>query len=225
MQAATPAKQSAAIPRWRRRKEARHSEILAAALGTFVERGFAATKLEEVARRAGVTKGTMYLYFESKSALFKAVVRESLVPVLALGEQTIDEHRGSSGELIRKLLVRWWETVGETDMSGLLKLAVAEASNFPDIAEFYYSEVVQRGNQLMARAIRRGIESGEFRAVDASLAVRACIAPALQAALWKHSWARCSPEPLDARAFIELHVDLFLRGIANPEFEGESRIV
>src|SRR6186997_3126741 len=91
------------LPRWQRRKEARPAEIIAAALDVFVERGFAATKLEEVARRAGVTKGTVYLYFESKEALFKAVVRETIVPIFVRGEQMVAEHRGSAGVLLGQL--------------------------------------------------------------------------------------------------------------------------
>ncbi len=217
---ATAHRQVAPLPRWRRRKEARPAEILAAALDVFVEHGFAAAKLEDVARRAGVTKGTMYLYYASKVALFKAVVRESLVPVLAMGEQMIEEHQGTAGELIRRLVVGWWEAVGETRMSGLLKLAMAEAVNFPEISEFYYAEVVQRSHRLMARAIRLGIERGEFRPVDVSVAVRVAVAPTLLAAMWKHSWGRCTGESIDPRALIDTHLDLFLRGITNPELVG-----
>src|SRR6187549_559455 len=131
-----------ALPRWQRRKEARPAEIVAAALDVFVERGFAATKLEEVARRAGVTKGTVYLYFESKEALFKAVVRETIVPIFARGEQMVAEHQGSSADLLTQLMRKWWERIGETSLSGIPKLMMAEAGNFPALARFYYDEVI-----------------------------------------------------------------------------------
>ena len=93
-----------ALPRWQRRKEARPAEIVAAALEVFVERGFATTKLEEVARRAGVTKGTVYLYFQNKEALFKAVVRETIVLIFARGEQMVAEHHGSAADLLEQLI-------------------------------------------------------------------------------------------------------------------------
>ena len=91
-------------PRWQRRKEDRPAEIVAAALDEFVERGFAATRLEAVARRAGVTKGTLYLYFDSKEDLFKAVVRETIVPVIAQGEALAQAHTGSARDLFEKLV-------------------------------------------------------------------------------------------------------------------------
>src|SRR5262252_8704646 len=101
-------------PRWERRKDARPAELLAAALDLFVERGYAATRLDDVARRAGVSKGTVYLYFSSKEELFKAVVREGLVPLLERGEKMVAEHRGSIATLIDQLVRGWWEAVGHT---------------------------------------------------------------------------------------------------------------
>src|SRR5882672_2570528 len=118
--AVTPSKRQRK-PRWKRRKDARPGEIVAAALEVFVERGFAATKLADVARRAGVTKGTVYLYFESKEALFKAVVRETIVPIFARGEQLVAEYRGSAANLFGELVRKWWELIGETSLSGIPK--------------------------------------------------------------------------------------------------------
>src|SRR6266446_5005945 len=110
-------------PRWRRRKDARPEEIISAALEVFADRGFAATKLEDVARRAGVTKGTIYLYFENKEALFKSFP-------------------GSARELFERLVREYWRLVGETSLVGIPKLMMAEANNFPELARFYYEEVV-----------------------------------------------------------------------------------
>src|SRR5205809_93345 len=118
--AVTPSKRQPK-PRWKRRKDARPGEIVAAALEVFGERGFAATKLDDVARKAGVTKGTVYLYFESKEALFKAIVRETIVPALATGERLVAEHRGSAADLLRRLIRGWWEAIGETQASGIPK--------------------------------------------------------------------------------------------------------
>jgi AcrR family transcriptional regulator len=202
-------------PRWQRRKEARPAEIVAAALSVFVERGFAATKLDEVARRAGVTKGTVYLYFTSKDALFKAVVRETIVPCIAQGEALAKAHTGPARELFVKLVHAWWKLIGETELSGIPKLMMAEAVNFPDLARFYYDEVVTRGHGLVASVLERGIASGEFRAVEVPLVVRLVMAPLLHAAQWRYSFALCTREPFDVARYVDTHIDLFLNGIAN----------
>lgn len=209
-----------ARPRWHRRKEARPAEITAAALDLFVERGFNATRLEDVARRAGVTKGTLYLYFPNKAELFKAAVRESLVPVLELGERLVSQHRGSARDLIESLIRGWWEHVGRTNVSGIPKLVMAEAGNFPELANFYHDEITQRGRELVRRALRMGIERGEFRNVPVEETARLAFAPVLFAVLWKHSFAPCERRPMDPEALLDAHVDVFLRGIAaHPETE------
>jgi AcrR family transcriptional regulator len=209
-----PTSKRKARPRWQRRKEARPAEIVSAALAVFVERGFATTKLEEVARRAGVTKGTVYLYFESKEALFKAMVRETIVPIFALGEQMVAEHHGSSADLLAQLMRKWWERIGETSLSGIPKLMMAEAGNFPVLARFYYDEVVSRGHRLMASVLERGIKSGEFRPLDVKVTVKLAMAPLVHAANWRHSFALCTPEGLDIVTYLDHHIRIFLRGIA-----------
>jgi AcrR family transcriptional regulator len=202
------------VPRWQRRKAARPAEIVAAALEVFVERGFATTKLEEVARRAGVTKGTVYLYFENKEALFKAVVRQTIVPIFALGEEMVAAHRGSAADLFSQLVRKWWELIGETNLSGIPKLMMAEAVNFPVLARFYYDEVITRGHRLMASVVELGIKNGEFRRLDVKLAVKLAMAPLLHVANWRHSFALCTPDGLDVARYIDHHIDIFLRGIA-----------
>src|ERR1700712_4520950 len=116
-------------PRWERRKDARPQELLAAALGQFVERGFAATRLEDVARCAGVSKGTLYLYFANKEELFKAVVREHIVHAIGEAEQEVAGSSGSSADLLRGILMNWWEQLGATELAGITKLMMAEANN------------------------------------------------------------------------------------------------
>jgi len=201
-------------PRWQRRKEARPGEIVAAALQVFVERGFRAAKLTEVARRAGVTKGTLYLYFASKEALFKEMVRQTIVPAIATGEQTVSAHTGSAADLFKEITHGWWQRVGETQLSGIPKLMMAEAGNFPELARFYYEEVVKRGHRLMASVLERGIASGEFRPLDVDVGVRLALAPLLHAANWRHSWALCTRDGFDVPRYLDQHVDIFLRGIA-----------
>ena len=203
-----------AAPRWQRRKEARPGEIVAAALEVFVERGFAATKLADVARRAGVTKGTVYLYFDSKEALFKAVVRETLLPVIEQGEAVAQAFTGSARELFARLARDYWRLIGETRLAGIPKLMMAEAANFPELARFYYEEVVRRGQRLMASVLERGIANGEFRPVHVPSAVRLAMAPLLHAAQWSFSFALCIREGFDIAKYLDSHIDIFLRGIA-----------
>jgi AcrR family transcriptional regulator len=202
-------------PRWQRRKGARPAEIVAAALAVFVERGFAATRLADVARRAGVTKGTLYLYFESKEALFKAVVRETIVPCIAEGERLAETHTGPARELFIRLVHGWWKLIGETSLSGIPKLMLAEAVNFPELARFYSDEVVRRGQRLIGSVLERGIRSGEFRPIDVAIAARLVMAPLLHALHWRHSFGLCGAEPLDAQRFVDAHIDIFLHGISN----------
>src|SRR2546422_6941055 len=137
-------------PRWRRRKNARPEEIITAALEVFADRGFAATKVEDVARKAGVTKGTIYLYFENKDALFKALIRETIVPVIAQGEALAQSFTGSARELFERLVREYWRLVGETAPAGIPKLMMAETAPFPELARFYHYEVVTRGHRLLA---------------------------------------------------------------------------
>src|SRR5438094_4836764 len=153
--AVTPSKRQPK-PRWKRRKDARPGEIVAAALEVFGERGFAATKLADVARRAGVTKGTVYLYFDSKEALFKAVVRETIVPVIAQGEALARSFTGSARELLERLVREYWRLVGETALAGIPQLMLAEAAAFPELTRFYYDEVVTRGHRRTGALVARG---------------------------------------------------------------------
>jgi AcrR family transcriptional regulator len=208
----------ASAPRWRRRKEARPGEILQAALETFVERGFAASRLEEVARRAGVTRGTMYLYFPSKQALFEAVVRRSMIPGIERAEQLASEFEGDSADLLERLVRDWWERVGNSPtLGGLPKLVMAEAANFPDIARFYHSHVVRRGQAVLQHAVKRGIERGEFDpGVDPAIIARLAVAPLLIATQWCHSFGPVVGEIMDSNAILDTHLRILRRALRAP---------
>src|SRR5216117_2963886 len=203
-----------ARPRWQRRKAARPAEIVTAALEVFVERGFAAARLEEVARRAGVTKGTVYLYFKNKEALFKAVVRETIVPVIAKGEAMAQAFTGSARELVERLVREYWRLVGETELAGIPKLMMAEAATFPQLTRFYYEEVVTRGHRLMAGVIERGIKSGEFRPVNVMVAAKLAMSPLMHAVIARKAFAACMPEGFDVASYLDTHIDLYLHGIS-----------
>lgn len=203
-------------PRWERRKDARPQELLAAALDLFVERGFASTRLEDVAKRAGVSKGTLYLYFENKEDLFKAVVRNSIVPAIGEAEMSIAGFEGHSGELLRRLIHSWWQRIGATKASGIVKLVMAEAGNFPELAQFYQDEVVARGTSVFRRVLERAIERGEFRPVDVGQMTQVLVAPMLMLITWKHSVAPCERSELDPRAFLDTFLDVALNGLLPP---------
>jgi AcrR family transcriptional regulator len=203
-------------PRWQRRKDARPEEIVAAALEEFVERGFAATRLDDVARRAGVTKGTVYLYFESKEALFRAVIRQTIVPVIAQGEAIAQTFEGSARDLLERLIREYWRLVYETSLAGIPKLMMAEAANFPQLARFYYDEVVTRGHRLLAGVIERGITNGEFRPVDLRAATKLALSPLMHAIVAQRAFAACMPEGFDVRTYLDTHIELYLHGIAKP---------
>jgi len=205
----------------RRRKEARPSELLAAALDLFVEKGFAATRLEDVATRASVSKGTLYLYYENKEALFKAVIREGIVPVIAEGEAIAAKHAGCSFELLEKLLDNWWSKIGQTAYAGIPKLIVAEARNFPEVANFYYENVISRGRALVGFALQRGMASGEFRSLDVETTIDVLIAPILMLLIWRHSMSCCQGIESNPQLYLQIHMDLLRHGLRKMEKESQ----
>lgn len=208
-------KQVVATPQRQRRKQARPAELLAAALDHFVERGFAATKLDDVAAQAGVSKGTLYLYFGGKEALFKAVIEQGILPVMAQGEAMLAQHDGDARSLLQGLLLRWWELVGATRLGGIPKLMISEAGNFPEVAQYYYEHVIVRGRNLLRQVLERGIASGEFRTVDIESAIDVIFAPLLMLTVWKHSLAPCGCGRQDPETYLRTHLDLLLNGLEN----------
>ena len=148
---------------WERRKEHRPGELLDAALEVFVARGYAAARLDDVAARAGVSKGTLYLYYAGKEDLFKAVVRVNIVPVIEQFRQRIEQATGSNEELLTNVLTDWWHCFSQPHIGGIIKLIIAEASNFPEIARFFHEEVASIGHGVIRQLIQRGVERQEFR--------------------------------------------------------------
>ena len=198
----------------RRRKEARPQELLAAALELFVEKGFAATRIEQVAVRAGVSKGTLYLYFSSKEELLKAVISHYLSARIAEGAAQAALHAGSAADLLRGILVDWWGQLYASPASGVFKLVITEVRNFPEIGEFYARHVIEPAHQLISGVVRQGIARGEFRAVDVDHAVHSLVLPLVMICLHRHSLGACPGEwHLDGSAFIAQHVHLVLDGL------------
>jgi AcrR family transcriptional regulator len=195
-----------------RRKEARPGEIVEAALRLFAERGFAATKLEDVASAAGIGKGTIYLYFSTKEDLFRAVVRLAVLPNLEAAVALAADPERSAADTLRLLAERFLEVL-DSDLTAIPKLIVAEAGNFPALAQFYADEVAHKGMALIRGVLSRGVERGEFRPVDLDGALPLFSAPFLLLALWKHSLGRHTDIKFNARAVIATHLDVLLRGL------------
>ncbi|HUO87703.1 MAG TPA: TetR/AcrR family transcriptional regulator [Rhizomicrobium sp.] len=200
--------------RWTRRKRARPGEILDAALKVFAERGFAAARMEDIARQAGVTKGTIYLYFESKEAVFKSLVREAVGKTIGDVTADIAMDDGSVRSLLRRVLLTVARMLLETDKVALPKIVIAESANFPWLAEFYRYEVIDRGLALLTSLIERGVAGGEFRALPVQHVARLCMAPVLLGAIWRMTFAHLDREPYDYKAMIDVHLDVLLRGLA-----------
>ncbi|MFA6016049.1 MAG: TetR/AcrR family transcriptional regulator [Gallionellaceae bacterium] len=205
------------VPSRRRRKEARPAELLAAALDLFVERGFSATKLDDVAARAGVSKGTLYLYFTSKEELFKAVIQQGILPVLDKGEEMLAQHDGDAASLLEAMLMRWWELFGATDLAGIPKLMISEAGNFPEVAQYYYENVIVRGRGLIRQVIERGIETKQFNVGDIESTIDVILAPQMMLTIWRYSLTPCDCAKQDPETYLRTHIDLLLNGLRATE--------
>jgi TetR/AcrR family transcriptional regulator len=199
-----------------RRKEARPGELLDAALDLFVEKGFAATRAEEVAVRAGVSKGTLFLYFQSKEELFKAVVRENISGRFPEWNAEFEAFEGDSAAMLTYCMNTWWERVGATKASGITKLMMSEAKNFPDLAAFYQQEVIQPGQALIRRILQRGMDRGEFRQLDLDYAVYSVVAPMIYLVLAKHSMNVCMRDDqlIEPEKYIAAQLAVLLYGMS-----------
>ncbi len=199
-----------------RRKEARPGELLQAALELFVEKGYAATRAEEVAHRAGVSKGTLFLYFGSKEELFKAVVRDSIASRFPVWNTELETSQVSTADLLRHCMQQWWERVGSTKAAGISKLMMSEATNFPELAEFYRAEVIEPGHSLIRKILQRGVARGEFRPVDPDYGIYLVLAPLMFLTMWQHSFGAClhMQKPIEPVAYINAQIDNILHGLS-----------
>ncbi len=185
---------------------------MAAGLKLFSGRGFAATRLEDVAEAAGVSKATIYLYFDSKAELFKAIVREIASPRLGAIESLIDGYQGSTVELLTGLHRTLRDVVGVPEIGAIIKIVLSEAGNFPDIAGFYRDEIAFRGLRNVARIIQRGIDRGEFRPCDPLTTAQSVIFPIIMNRLIQEVFG---PMPeTDPQKFLPNHFEFILRGLA-----------
>jgi AcrR family transcriptional regulator len=171
-------------PRWRRLPEERPKQIIEAALEVFAERGLSQARLDDIAKRAGVSKGTIYLYFPNKEELFREVVRSTVVARLERAEQVVALAEGSSREVLTQVLQTMWEFLHTPTFAAIFRLVTAELNDFPDLAAFYAQEVIKRGQRLISGVVARGMDAGEFRRTDPSVAARILTSTFLVHGLW-----------------------------------------
>lgn len=204
---------SIAQPRWQRRPEARPDEILDAAQKVFGESGFARAKLDDVARLAGVSKGTLYLYFDSKETLFREVVRAKIVALLAESEALVNAHSGSCRDLLVQLITGMFHSMRDQEIVKISRVAQAEFASFPELAQFYFHEVIVRARRLVAQVLQRGIEVGEFRSIPHGFGARALPSLLVHSAQVQ-SWFRpLDPQALSDDETLEGMIDFCLHGV------------
>jgi len=206
--------QSTTSLRWKRRKEARPAELLDAAMSVFAEKGFAAARLDDIAARAGVSKGTIYLYYSSKEDMLRALIKA--IPVARVGgiAKLAEADTGPADQTLRKVLQLIGAALRDPVLIQFPRLIIGEGGNFPWIADTYRKEVISLGIATLSGIISKGIAQQRFRAVDPKNAAFGAIAPMLFAAIWRTTFERFDDAPLDAQAFIDQHIETFVRGLA-----------
>jgi AcrR family transcriptional regulator len=200
---------SVAEPPPRRRKDARPAEIVAAALAEFGARGFAAARMDDIARRAGAAKGTLFRYFPSKEALFEAAIASRVSPVFETLSALVEAHQGPVMPLFEMALTRMYAEIEGGELPVIIRIIVAEGHRFPAIVEAYHRGSIQRGQQLLRAIVARGVASGEFRASAVTDLPMVLMAPALMRAVWGMTFDALQPVP--AQKFREAHLAL-IRG-------------
>jgi len=197
----------------KRRPEARPQEILAAALTLFSERGFAATRLEDVAALAGLSKAAIYLYFPDKAALLRAIVEEAVSANLDAVRSVPPVHHGPVAPFIATFLETMASRLNTSQLPDVIKLVIAESRAHPAIGRLYLDANIGRAVPILQSLIERGIVRGEFRSVDPALTARCIVGPMVLGALWRSVFEPIGGEPLDIAALARQHADLILNGL------------
>lgn len=199
--------------RWQRRSEDRPREICKAALGVFAEKGFAAAKLDEIARRAGVSKGTLYLYFTDKADLFRAVVRSAIAPNVRAVTDTVLASEAPFPDIVRGLLARFAEVAERQPIGSVAKIVVGESRNFPELARVWHDEVASKALSAIAARIELAQKAGEVRAGDPRLFAFGIVGPMVMGALWQATLAPAGGKPLDLTELAKQHAQSVLEGL------------
>lgn len=200
-------------PRWQRRAEDRPREICAAALEVFADKGFAAAKLDEIARRAGVSKGTLYLYFKDKEDLFRAVVRDTIAPNIdAVGTMVIAADLPFA-QVVRIFLARFAEVTAKAPIGRVPKIVIGESRNFPELAKVWHDEVASKAIGLLAGLIAQAQARGEARAGDPRLHAFSLMGPMVLGLLWRETLQPAGGEPVDLAELAKQHGETILAGL------------
>ncbi|MGA0805957.1 MAG: TetR/AcrR family transcriptional regulator [Pseudohongiellaceae bacterium] len=192
-------------------KEARRSAIIDAALEEFSAQGFTAAKLDDVAVRAGIGKGTIYLYFDSKESLFEEVVRRNMMPDRDLGESYKASMEGAAADILAQHFRHIYSFMKNDKVPPLLMMILGETARFPKLAQFFYEEMIRPSHELIHHIIRRGIDSGEFRADADRIYTQLLFAPAMHSVIWNLTYGNLAP--LDLDNYAETHIDFMLRAL------------
>jgi AcrR family transcriptional regulator len=203
-------------PRWQRRAEDRPREICAAALEVFAEKGFAAARLDEIARCAGVSKGTLYLYFKDKEDLFRAVVRDAIVPNVAAITEAISTMRAPFADVVRMFLAGFAEREARLPLGAVAKMVIGESRNFPELARVWHDEVASKAIGGLAAFVKGAQERGEVRAGDPRLYAFSLMGPMVLGALWRATLVPAGGEPLDLVELSRQHAEAVLLGVLEP---------
>lgn len=201
-------------PKFRRRKEARPAEIVEAAMAVFAERGFAAAKLDEIAARAGVSKGAVYLYFETKEAVFRAVVGQAIAPNILMVKAMAEAHPGPFADLIRGLAGHIGRVAETTQLGGVVKMVIAEARNFPELARIWHDELIAHALGAVSGAIANAQARGEVRPGDPRIYALQLISPLLVSVIWRETFVPVGVAAFDIPKVLDQHVETYLRGLA-----------
>lgn len=200
-------------PRWKRRPDARPEEIIEAAIDVFGQQGFARTKLDDVARKAGVSKGTLYLYFDSKDALFRAMMKQRLEAKIATAEELLRTWNGSSADLLRTYVTQHWSAMNQPESVRLIRLVMSELVSFPELAKWYYQEAIMRMRSVVERILERGVASGEFRPTNTAVTARLIQLLCAQSAQFRYYLMPFDPNPVSSDTMLEAILDLYLHGV------------
>lgn len=194
-------------PRFQRRKEDRPREITEAAFEVFAEKGYASARVDDVARRAGVSKGLMYLYFRTKEELFKAVVKSVVVRRVDSLLDAVDASELSSEAFIRGPLLTFMKRIPGSPVAVVIRLLISEGHKYPELVDYYWENVVSKGLKAISGIVDRGVQQGEFRHSEVSQLPQLFLAPVLVSMIWKIVFAKRS---LDTDKLIETHLDMVL---------------
>ncbi|CAH1667792.1 MULTISPECIES: TetR/AcrR family transcriptional regulator [unclassified Chelatococcus] len=192
--------------------DARRKKILEAALSVFLAEGYVATRMDHVAARAGVAKGTIYVHFADKEALFRSLIHEEIGPVIASGATLAASFEGSTRDLLGALASVLQRELLGTQRADILRLVISEAPRFPWLAKFYWHEVVERGMALIRAVAARGVARGELASDTLQRFPQIVAAPLLVSVIWQSLFEPF--EPLDTEAFLNSYIDMLMRGLA-----------